>query len=237
MKKHATIPFRNLVPVAVLYWICLFIAGIPASRAMGQDDMPVAVVSALKMNVFYLGLENPVKVAVSNYKPSELEVTVSNGTIAGSNGKYIVKPETVGMAIVRITVKGVIVGSSDFRVKTIPSPVPVICGLRGGTVKKDDLLKEIRVQAIIENFDFNAPCKVIGFKVGSSSPEIKGKEVKDARPAPVIELVSNSELLTPEQKELFQKVVPGQKVCFEDIKASCPDGTVRDLGSVILLVQ
>jgi hypothetical protein len=237
MKKLLSIPLKYHIPKAFFCWMSLLIAGLPANLVLGQDDMPVAVVSATKMNVLYLGVDNPLKVAVSDCKPSELEVTVSNGTITGSNGRYIVRPETAGMAIVRITVKGVIVGSSDFRVKIIPTPVPSVCGLRGGTVKKDDLLRETKVLAIIENFDFNVPCKVIGFKMGSNSPEIKTKEDKDAKPAPLVELISGSELFTPEQKEFFQKIAPGQKICFEDIKASCPDGTVRDLGSIILLVQ
>lgn len=49
-----------------------------------------AVISADSMNLFYRGLDNPVSVAVPGISSDKLKVSIDNGTITGSNGKYVV---------------------------------------------------------------------------------------------------------------------------------------------------
>lgn len=224
---------------ALLCWIYLLIAGVPAQQITAQDDMPVAVVAALKMNVLYLGIDNPLKIAVSENKLSELDVSISNGTLTGKNGRYIAKPETAGQAIIRVSIHGSVVSSCEFRVKTLPTPVAMVCGQKSGVITKEKLLKMDKVEAVIENFAFDAPCKVISFKISMRipSPGKEGKAAKDPVSYSDVEIVSNSEMLSPEQKALIEKAAPEQKIYIEDIKASCPDGTVRDLESLILLVH
>ncbi|MFN8208684.1 MAG: GldM family protein [Bacteroidales bacterium] len=239
MKKNANYslrnPFRGILTVSVILFLSLF----TALPVLCQDDMPVTAVCACKMNVFYLGVDNPVKVVVSDCKPSEMVVTVSNGTITGSACKYVVRPETEGMAIVRVSVKGVIVGSSDFRVKMLPTPVAKIAGCKTGSIQKSTLLTAEKMEAVMENFDFIATCKILGFKMSAN----QFQQVTDKKSGKVteqgadVELLSTSELITPEQKKLLEQLKPGQKVYFEEIKASCPDGTIRDLGALILKVE
>jgi HSP20 family molecular chaperone IbpA len=48
------------------------------------------VVSADNMNIFYIGVDNPVSVAVPGVLSDKLKVTISEGSISGSNGKYTV---------------------------------------------------------------------------------------------------------------------------------------------------
>jgi HSP20 family molecular chaperone IbpA len=87
------------------------------------------VVSADKMNIFYIGIDNPVSVAVPGVLSEKLKVTISEGTIIGSNGKYIVtvsKPGETEIAIYVETKPGVYEkeGIKKFRVQRIPNPLP-----------------------------------------------------------------------------------------------------------------
>ena len=62
------------------------------------------VVSATKMNVLYIGVDNPIDIAVAGKKSNELEVKIDNGIIIGSNGKFIAKPVKVGKAVITASV-------------------------------------------------------------------------------------------------------------------------------------
>ena len=59
----------------------------------------VTAVAATKMNVLYVGVDNPVKIAVSGYESSEIEVVITNGIILGENGDYIIRPKKPGNMI------------------------------------------------------------------------------------------------------------------------------------------
>ena len=85
------------------------------------------VVSADNMNIFYIGVDNPVSVAVPGVLSEKLKVTISEGSITGSNGKYTVnvsKPGDTEIAIYVETKPGVYEkeGTKKFRIKRIPSP-------------------------------------------------------------------------------------------------------------------
>ena len=70
--------------------LVIFLAILSNISLFAQTDA-TAVVAADKMNVFYIGVDNPISVAVPGIASDKLRVTVNNGTITGSNGKYIVK--------------------------------------------------------------------------------------------------------------------------------------------------
>ncbi len=75
-----------------------------------------------KMNVMYMGIENPLTIAVSGIPSNELEVRMDNGTITGSNGKYIARVTAVGEAAIHVSSKGKLLGSTVYRVKRLPDP-------------------------------------------------------------------------------------------------------------------
>lgn len=59
-----------------------------------------AVVSADKMNVFYVGIDNPFSIAVPGYNSNDLIVTCNKGSIKGSNSKYIYHIGFIGTVII-----------------------------------------------------------------------------------------------------------------------------------------
>ena len=85
------------------------------------------VVSADNMNIFYIGVDNPVSVAVPGVLSDKLKVTISEGSISGSNGKYTVnvsKPGDTEISVYVETKPGVYEkeGTKKFRIRRIPYP-------------------------------------------------------------------------------------------------------------------
>lgn len=181
------------------------------------------VVSPTKMNVFYLGVENPVDISVSGVPKEQIYPEITNGSIS-PKPPYIVKPKRPGNSI--ITVFAEIGGirkkmeSKEFRVKTVPSPVATVAGKKGGAITKNELLVQSGVLAEMENFDFDLKFTVTEFTISTT---IQGF---------VRFVPSSSNRITEEQRTLIGNLNRGQNVYFEDIKAIGPDGTVRNLPTI-----
>ncbi len=203
-----------LIPVATI----LFVA---VACVNGQDNSKVVTaVEPVRMNVLYIGVDNPIKIAASGYNASDLTATIDNGTISGKDGEFIIRPDKTGSAIVTVSNSGNKIQETTFRVKSVPNPVAKVAGLKGGNISKHDLVKAGDIQAVMENFDFDLNLKVEGFLV---STVIDGY---------LYEYKSNSNKITEEQKGIIAKTKEGSKVYFEEIKYLAPDGVEKDIPTV-----
>jgi hypothetical protein len=125
-----------------------------------QVAEPNLIVSPSRMNVFYMGIENPVEVSIPGLAADQINATINNGTIrrvSGSN--YIVVPGRTGDAQVSVTanIEGTVrnMGSRQFRVRSVPDPVATVAGLEGGNIGRNALLAQTGVLAEMKNFDFD----------------------------------------------------------------------------------
>jgi hypothetical protein len=87
-----------------------------------------------KMNVFYIGVDNPVTVAAAGYSVEDVSLSIPDATIVGEKGKYVInvsKPGTVEVGINAKTKEGSIkkVGGMTVRVKRIPNPIAMVGGI------------------------------------------------------------------------------------------------------------
>jgi hypothetical protein len=194
----------------------------PPPDNSGNKESTVGAIAPTRMNVFYLGVDNPLEISISGQKSEELEVTTDNGKIEGSNGSYTIRPVKTGRAVVTVFAKGKKVKESEFRVKIVPDPVAKVAGKNGGTIKKSVLMSQEGVTAEMENFDFDLSFKVTEFTISTIDNGY------------VIESTSHSDKFTPEQRNLIQKLPAdsGKNIYFQDIKAQGPDGTTRKLSTV-----
>lgn len=192
-------------------------------NASYQVGTPNAVISATKMNVLYVGVDNPVTATVSGVPNESVSVRMDNGTITKDGaGGYIVRPERAGenaTITVSASVNGVqkTMGTMVFRVKEVPDPVAKIGDKKGGSIDKATLAAQIALQAELEYFDFDMKFTIVEFKV---SGLVDGF---------LQEKASSSARLTDEQKALINRLGKNSKVYFEDIKAQAPDGSIREL--------
>ncbi len=194
-----------------------------------QVGAPSVAVSPTKMNVFYIGVENPVDITASGVPADAVTATISQGSIRRSGTGYIVEVKGGTSATVTVTAKvGDAVktlGSKEFRIKTVPSPVAKIGGQGGGVMGKATLLAQSFVKAEMENFDFELTYNVTGFTVSAT---IGGFTKEEA---------STSATIISAQKAIITEVKSGGKVYFEGIKAKGPDGSTRDLGTLSFKVN
>lgn len=181
-------------------------------------------VAPTRMNVFYLGVDNPVDVSVAGVQPDKIDISVTNARHEKRRGSYIIKPIRPGNAyvVVYATIDGKKreMGRKEFRVKTVPDPVAKVNNQKGGLINQAALLGAIGVVAEMENFDFDLKFTVTEFTV---SAVVQGF---------VREYTSKSNRFTQDQKSLLRNLSKGQRVYIQDIKAVGPDGSTRPLSTI-----
>ncbi|MEP6614868.1 MAG: gliding motility protein GldM [Mucilaginibacter sp.] len=193
-----------------------------------QVARPSAVVSPDKMNVLYIGVPNPVSVSAPGIGKEKIRVSMTGGSISGSNGHYVATVSSVGEA--HITVSGelspgktAVLGTSLFRTKRIPDPKPRFAGRSSGSTSAANIRAQDRLFAILEGFDFDAKFNVTRFTLMIAKP----------RQDVVIYSTSGGEL-SSQMRAAMNGVTPGTTVVFKDIIAVGPDGTQRGLDSIVL---
>jgi gliding motility-associated protein GldM len=182
------------------------------------------VVSPTKMNVFYLGVDNPVDVSVAGVQPDQIDIQVTNARHVKQGDSYIIKPIRPGNAFVivfaNIDGKRREMGRKEFRVKTVPNPVTMVNNQKGGFINQSVLLAQIGVFAEMENFDFDLKFTVTEFTV---SAVVQGF---------VREYTSKTNKFTNDQKALIKSLSRGNSVYIQDVKAIGPDGSTRNLSTI-----
>jgi gliding motility-associated protein GldM len=121
-----------------------------------------AVISADAMNVVYIGLDNPISVSVPGFPPDKIRVSITGGTLSGSNGKYIVKPQDaagVRECVINASVeveKGKVqpMGRQVYRIKSVPTPKIKYGTLEGGKQSKVNVSVQPAIYASLEGFVF-----------------------------------------------------------------------------------
>ncbi|GAB2836041.1 gliding motility protein GldM [Ferruginibacter profundus] len=179
-----------------------YTVGVPGGAAVMLD----------KMNVFYIGVDNPVTIS-SGSGWDKTTVTPSGCTISGSGSNRTVKVSAVGMASITVSADGK-TSKFDFRCKRIPDP---IFKVGSGKVRMPSV--EFKTQsycrAELENFDFEAKYSITGATVYFSGANF---------PSPVgpLALTSNS---IEGLRQYITRCGPGSVVTFENIKVVGPDGS------------
>ena len=192
-----------------------------------QVARPSAVVSPDKMNVFYIGVPNPVSVSAPGIPKENLRVSMKGGSVSGSNGKYTVSVSSPGEAEVTVAAevggKVQTIGSTPFRVKRLPDPKAKIAGKTGGALSSVVIKSQSNVFATLDNFDFDAKFDVTRFNLVIAKPR-----------ADVVVLQTNGNSLSAAMKAAMAAVTPGTRVIFDNIIAVGPDGSQRALDPVAL---
>jgi len=192
-----------------------------------QVARPSAVVSPDKMNVFYIGVPNPVSVSAPGIPKENLQVSMSGGSISGSNGAYSVKVNSPGDATVTVSasIGGKVqnIGSSKFRVKRIPDPLAKFGGKTGGNLPTVAIKAQNKVFAVLEGFEFDASFTVTRFSLIIVKP----------RADPIV-IPASGNTLNAQMQAAINTITPGTKVIFDGIVAVGPDGSQRQLNSIAL---
>ena len=199
---------------------------------VGERSMAV---SASKMNVFYIGVDNPVEVSAAGVNSQSIKVNMSGGggTIKKDpKGGYNVRVSTPTKkgeyAYVTVSADG-LNDKKPFRVKRIPDPVPKLSKSRGGSMSAGEFKVQPGVFPVLENFDFEANCTIAGYRV-IRVPKRQDPQVSDNRGGKY----------TAETRKLVSKATASDKFFFENIRCKCPGDSQagsRDLGGMVFNIK
>ena len=194
-----------------------------------QVGEPNSVVSPTKMNVLYIGVDNPLGISVSGAPNESIRATITQGTLQKVGNEWIAKVTTIGNATITVsaTVDGQskVMGTFVFRVKAVPDPVAKVGGKIGGKIDKPTLLAQVAVLASLDNFEFDMRFEVTSFTVSAQIGSFTREQ-----PA-------TGARITDQQKAILNSLARGGRVYFQDIKARGPDGRTRDLPTVALQIE
>lgn len=129
-------------------------------------DERCIVVSASRMNVFYVGVDNPIMLMAAGVSGRDIRISMAGGTITKSTGyDYIVQVAKPGEVRITVTYAGV-QSRFSFRAKRIPDPIPFL----GGPDLPEEMEAEVfrkqgGVSLFMKNFDFEAKCDMVQYEV------------------------------------------------------------------------
>lgn len=194
---------------------------------------PSASISAVKMNVLYAGVDNPISFAVAGVPAESITPVISSGTIRKDpkSQDWIVNvPGNYTTAVISMftTVNGVKkgMGSQQFRVKKIPNPVASIGGKSAGSINKNILIAAGAVSPQLpEDFDFDYKFVVKSFTLSIQ------------RGFKTLHFHSGSAYLTPEMIEEIRKTNRGQSIVFENVEVLDPFNASRVLAPIVLAID
>lgn len=196
-------------------------------------SMPTLTVSATKMNVFYVGVENSVSISVSGIPKANLIVSISCGSIRPdpNSDEWIVSVPP-GFTEATVSVSARINGSTRrmgyerFRIKQLPDPVARIANKKEGFIDKEILIAAAAiVPEMPSDFEFNYQFRIKSFKMTMQ----RGFNTHN--------FYSDSERLSPDMITQITRTNRGQRITFDEIIALGPDSKERKLQPIILTIN
>jgi gliding motility-associated protein GldM len=173
-------------------------------------------------------------VNVGSVPKENIRANMTNGRIIERNNNLYVQPESEDLqgrktAIsLYATIGGEerFMGTTNWRVKSVPDPEAQIAGKSGGNITKSRLLVEDGVAAVLEDFDFDFQYTVTQFDLW----------IQDAE-GYTSNFTSTSNRFTQEQIDQFSQLIPGSIILIENIKARGTDNSIRDLNAISFKIQ
>lgn len=128
-----------------------------------------ATISADKMNVVYRGVQNPMTISFAGIADNNVSASAPGLSSAGGS-KYMMDAQKVTGREVTINVNGklpdgkTVSDRKTFRIKDLPKPTGTIRGEDGSVKMQRNALDISTVGAKFDDFDFELPLNVTGFK-------------------------------------------------------------------------
>ncbi|MCF8255833.1 MAG: gliding motility protein GldM [Bacteroidia bacterium] len=192
---------------------------------------PLAVISATKMNVVYIGLDNPISVSVPGFAANKVDVRCEGGSIkkVGSGGEYVLTVDGKNREVkISASVDGKTMGFATYRVRQIPKPTPMLGPIeQSGSVSMGQLKSANFVLTVLKDFAFE----------GVTFTPISWNLVYQPKNGPARVENGSGQNLTPGAKNALMNARPGDRFILMNIKAKGPAGAVPIPASLALEVR
>ncbi|MDB2462551.1 gliding motility protein GldM [Algibacter sp.] len=144
-----------------------------------------ATISADKMNVVYRGVKNPMTISFAGVPDNKVSAS-AQGLSKSSGSNYVMDATKIKGREVTINVTGTlpdggkVSDNAKFRIKDLPKPTGTVRGEDGAIKMQRNSLKISTISAKFDDFDFELPLRVTGFKFkvpGQPTITVKGNKL------------------------------------------------------------
>lgn len=173
-----------------------------------------------KMNVMYIGVDNPVTISGGSVGREKVKVSFAAGAIANAGGdRYIAKPSgNPGMSKIVINADG---KNFEFpiRVKNLPPPTGFVGSRKSGNISAAEFKAIGSVIAKLEDSDFEAPFKVVSYKLSAVGGPIQL----------YTEASNEGNRWGGQAANLVGRAGPGTTIFIDQLVVIGPDGKQREI--------
>jgi gliding motility-associated protein GldM len=182
-----------------------------------------------KMNVVYIGVENPLTISGGSVGREKVHVSFTSpgASMTNSGGDdWTIKPTTPGLAEIIVNANG-----KEFkfpiRVKNLPSPAGFVGSKKGGAISSAEFKAIGGLIARLEDSDFEAPFKVVSYKLGAIGGGIPQ----------YTEASNESNRWSGSAASIVSRATPGTNVFFDQIRVVGPDGKQREIAPMVFSLK
>lgn len=189
-----------------------------------------ATISADRMNVVYIGLDNPISVTVEGITSDKVTASATNGTLKKTgNGKFMFTPSAGKEAV--ITATGTmpdgkaITSKQVFRIRPLPRPRGLIRGEPDAKGPAGNLA-QVTISAKMEDFEFETNLRVTQYTI--------------VFPGLGSEVVNGGGALPASAQSKANRLRPGDVVRIVNIKAKLvenPNVVIKDPSNATFTIQ
>jgi gliding motility-associated protein GldM len=180
-----------------------------------------------KMNVLYIGVDNPLSISAGSTGREKMHASFTNGTLTPLGGdKYIAKPTTPGMGKIIANINGKN-SYFDMRVKYLPLPAGFIGTRRGGAIPTAEFKAIGGLIVRLLESDFEAKYKVVSYKLGAIGGSIPQ----------YVEASNDGNRWGGSAASLVNRASPGTAVFFDEIRVVGPDGRTVQIPPMVFQLR
>ena len=201
---------------------------IPVEYTVGSANASIALD---KMNVLYIGVDNPITIAASGGGDDKIRAEIVGGggqLIRQGAGKFIGRVSQItDNCMINVYVDNKLVGASEFRVQALPEAQAYVGGRQSGEqVTAGEFRSQAGVGAGIKNFPFDLKYNVVSFTFTCDTDD-------DIVTIPVV----GPAFQGPVRTAINQQVKAGRMVTIEEIKVKGPDGRITKAPALVYYIQ
>lgn len=216
---------RTLIPGILAGWAS---AAVFAFTFVPEE--PACAIQLDKMNVFYMGFDNPVTIVVRGVPEQEVRIETSDNLSIQKSGNchYTVRTSMVGEATITVSGGKLKPVTFKYRVKRIPDPVLRLGAMfQSGSIPVGTFRAQGGLAAVLENLDIDAKCEMVSYKV-----------IHLRRGQLVAEAENTGARYKPAAQAVIDAAMPGDTYIFDEIKTRCAgDQVTRFMGSVTYVIK
>ncbi len=190
---------------------------------VGQSS---AAVQLDKMNVLFIGVDNPVTISGSG-SVDQIQATISGGggqiINAGGSKRTVRVTQETDECIITVKTPDGKATPIRFRVRSIPDPTPMIGQYESGDIPASYFKSQAGVRAFVKNFFYETQFNVTSFRITGDG--IGFEEGIDEK--------NNTGAVWSEARSVINKCRAGSYIYIDNIYAVGPDGRRRKLTPLI----